>query len=355
MKIKKITTRNKNIHQNLQAEAILAANLLKGTGISILDAARLIKNALDFKPSSTKLSPIQFCTKIIGTGTKHLHIKEMSIENGFVEYLASKKDLRPASLRDIKYLGKRLFATFPKFAKLNFSELTLSDCQKWLSDTFDTAPQFNKAHRFLNAFFNYALRQEWADRNVVKLVPKRKVIESEIQALTLDETKALLKTSQLPKYQSCQAAVALQVWAGIRPQELQRLTWQDIDLDENIITIRPTTSKTGGSRHIEIPKPLKACLSKLVDNGQLTVDNENILPTSWQSKWKSLRQDAGFATWTQDVLRHTYASYHAKHFQDLPRLQLNMGHTNLDLLRTRYINLHNVTKDDAKLYFSNIN
>ncbi|MFI3290905.1 MAG: tyrosine-type recombinase/integrase [Opitutales bacterium] len=365
MKNNKTTSNNKNTHQDLQSEAILATQILKDTGISLIDAVRLIKNTLDFKAKSTKSSNIQFCSNVINSGLKHLHIKDMSIKDGFDIYLKSKLDLRPTSLRDIKYLAKRLFSSFPQFAKLNFSELTLTNCQKWLNESFDTAPQFNKALRMLNTFFNYALRQEWIDRNVVRLVQKRKVIENEIKALSLSEIKMLIKTSETPKFRDCKAGVSLLIWAGIRPQELERLTWQDIDLEENIITIRRNTSKTGGCRHIEICKPLKACLKDcrhieickplkacLKDCRLKSTESSYVVPTKWQYKWKSLRNYAGFNKWIQDVLRHTYASYHAKNYKDLARLQLNMGHSNLHLLRSRYINFQNISKLDAKKYFS---
>jgi len=62
---------------------LLAQTLLLDTGISCLDAARLIKNTLDFKPKKTKLSNIQFSSKVINYGIKHFHIKYMSIQEGF--------------------------------------------------------------------------------------------------------------------------------------------------------------------------------------------------------------------------------------------------------------------------------
>ena len=55
--------------------------------------------------------------------------------------------------------------------------------------------------------------------------------------------------------------------------------------------------------------------------------------------------------WVQDVLRHTYASFHAKNYADLPRLQLNMGHRDLSLLHSRYINMHGISRADAKRFF----
>ena len=56
--------------------------------------------------------------------------------------------------------------------------------------------------------------------------------------------------------------------------------------------------------------------------------------------------------WVQDVLRHTYASFHAKNYADLPRLQLNMGHRDLSLLRSRYINMRGISRVEAKSFFN---
>ena len=56
--------------------------------------------------------------------------------------------------------------------------------------------------------------------------------------------------------------------------------------------------------------------------------------------------------WVQDVLRHTYASFHAKNYADLPRLQLNMGHRDQSLLRSRYINMHGISRAEAKSFFN---
>ncbi|MBR6389053.1 MAG: hypothetical protein IKS15_02935, partial [Opitutales bacterium] len=70
-------------------------------------------------------------------------------------------------------------------------------------------------------------------------------------------------------------------------------------------------------------------------------------------KWRKIRDASGFCgSWVQDVLRHTYASYFAKHFADLPRLQLNMGHSNLALLRSRYVNLSALSSASAKSFFN---
>lgn len=59
----------------------------------------------------------------------------------------------------------------------------------------------------------------------------------------------------------------------------------------------------------------------------------------WNRKWKALRRAAGYRgnKWVPDVCRHTFASYHAAFFRNLPELQLEMGHRDASLLMTRYM------------------
>ena len=65
-------------------------------------------------------------------------------------------------------------------------------------------------------------------------------------------------------------------------------------------------------------------------------DYKNI-EKKWQKRWLELRRSAGFTRWVPDVCRHTFATYHAAHFRNLPELQLEMGHRDVSLLRSRYM------------------
>ena len=46
--------------------------------------------------------------------------------------------------------------------------------------------------------------------------------------------------------------------------------------------------------------------------------------------------------WPQDALRHTFASYHLSHFRSYAELQLEIGHRDATLLRTRYVDQRGV-------------
>ena len=51
------------------------------------------------------------------------------------------------------------------------------------------------------------------------------------------------------------------------------------------------------------------------------------------------RQDSPARRWRQDALRHTFASYHLSHFRSYAELQLEIGHRDAALLRTRHVDM----------------
>ena len=328
----------------MQNEIKAAESLLKGSGISVLDAARLIRNALDYAGNGYK-DNLQYCREVIECGMRHIGkiSRKMTINTAFSEYLEAKKSLRKESLRDIKYIGNRILKHFDKSRLI--SEISTVECSKLLEETFTTPSQQNKGRTMLHGLFNYAVKMKWCAENPISEIPPKKVVEREILPLSIEQIQRLLKCTLSERHCDCAAAVGIMLWAGIRPKEVSRLTWRDIDLEEHVIVVRRRNSKTGGVRHIDICPPLRHWLGKIKKrNGQ-------ICPKNWIRKWHRLRVVAGFKHWTQDVLRHTFATYHLKRFHNLPKLQSEMGHADLSLIRTRYVNMGNITKADAKCFF----
>ena len=180
----------------MNTDYISAKRILTGTDVSVLDAARIAKNILDAKPKNFVLTDLQFCAKVIEVGVQHIRTKEMTFADGFALYLKSKQHLRPDSVRDIRCIGNRLLRTKPELGKRNFSELSVSECEEWLNAAFHTNQQFNKARAMLHGLFEFAIRREWCDKNPIKRIERKKVIEKEILPLKLSETKRLIKTAQ---------------------------------------------------------------------------------------------------------------------------------------------------------------
>ncbi len=354
---------------------ISAKEVLGSATVSVVDSARFVRNVLDAKPNDCKLSDAQFVLKVIEVGLRNIRVKEMSVADGVAIYYKSKQHLRPDSVRDIRCIGNRLLKAKPELAARNFSELSVSECEEWISSAFSTdsqfkrsaneispqakdpkgetahevsASQFNKARAMLHGLFEFALRREWCDKNPVKRIGRRKVVEREIQPLKLSETRRLIKTAQ-KENPSCGVAAAILVYTGIRPREVVRLTWRDINTEEQTITVRSLCSKTGGVRQVEI----SPALNRILSPNRVEPIERKVCPPNWRRRWRRIRDTSGFrGRWIQDVLRHTYASFHAKRFSDLPRLQVNMGHRDQSLLRSRYVNMRGVSRPEARGFFN---
>lgn len=82
------------------------------------------------------------------------------------------------------------------------------------------------------------------------------------RAISAQEIKDLWQTASTYQNGSCAAAVGMMLYAGIRPHEVVRLTWAQVDLRERAIYILPRHSKKGGARRVTIHKPLMKILRR---------------------------------------------------------------------------------------------
>ena len=234
----------------------------------------------------------------------------------------------------------------PGLAKRRVRSLTPEDCRRSIEQAFDTPRQRAKARLILSALFTTAARRGWCGDNPVKQVEAPRLVEKRIEILAEEEIATLLKTAAEYRGGICLPAVALMLYAGIRPHEVMRLQRQHIDLETNTICILPQHSKTGGARLVTIHPPLAEILKACYGGAEgLTGEAAEIpiCPPNWLRHRRRLHRLAGWNTpthpWQPDVLRHTFASHHLHTYRDYTALQYEMGHRSSTLLRTRYINL----------------
>ena len=206
-----------------------------------------------------------------------------------------------------------------------------------------SAAQYRKGRAILSGVFSTAIKHDWCDVNPVARVEVPDVIEKPIEPLTIEEVERLEEAAQQPEHQDMQLSLHLMLYCGIRPTEVSRIDPErDIDWQNQRVVVRPTTSKTGGGRVVPLRKA-----------GNITV---RTIPHRWLHRWRALRKAAGWSKetahpWRQDVCRHTFATYHAAHFRNFAALQLEMGHRDSTLLRTRYVYAGNSTEATALRYF----
>ena len=326
-----------------------ALEILRSTGTNVLEAALVAKTALVAggarlrSSETTTRRALKRCKKIIALGVEALRLQErtVSFEKAVEAALEARKDRRVRTVYDFRYFTRRFMKRCPGLARRKVRAISAQECAQYIEMAFDTPRQRQKARLILSGVFGTAVKRGWCSENPVSKVEAPRVVEKQVPILTPQEIKGLRQAAEVYQGGSCAAAVGMMLYAGIRPHEVARLTWEQVDLRERAIYIMPRHSKTGGARRVTIHKPLVRILRE-----HRREDGELICPPNWLHHWRELRRAAGWDSpahrWPQDALRHTFASYHLSHFRSFAELQLEIGHRDATLLRTRYVDQREV-------------
>ena len=306
--------------------------------LNMKDVARLAAEATEElgerAQGLTRLQMLCLLRRLIRAGAEAVKAEEhtVSFAEAAWESVSARAGRRATTLRDLRHFVRRMLRV-EGVGERPLRAMRTRECRELLEQAFGNSNHsFNKGRAILHSIFAYGERREWCCDNPVSRIECRRIHEKEIVPLTPAEIRRLQQTAQQPQHREMLFSLHLMVYGGVRPTEVSRLTEDCIQLDRNRVIIPPSGSKTGGGRVIPLLRK------------QLLQGVSPSIPRNWQERWRALRRDAGFSSgqWQPDVCRHTFASYHAAYFRNLPELQLIMGHRSTDLLRTRYLNLPTV-------------
>lgn len=136
---------------------------------------------------------------------------------------------------------------------------------------------------------------------------------------------------------------AVLFFAGIRPNELDRMTLLLVSDDCKTIKVDAVMSKTRNARIIDVSDNLAAWIHSKRDTPIFTCIRRD-----------SIRKKACKALnikWSNDIARKTYATYHLAMYQDAAKTAHQMGHTRgVELLYTNYRGLS--TKQESEKFWS---
>lgn len=178
--------------------------------------------------------------------------------------------------------------------------------------------------------FNFAIKKRWTAHNLTEGMDVPQLGDNEPEYLMVDQVRHLLLTAD---QFDMMGYLILAVFAGIRPEELQRLDWTDVHSADGIILIEKAASKIHERREVPINPTLAAWLPLCGHRFGPIVERRN-----FPARFKAWREAAGINEWTQDVLRHTFATFHAAEFHDENETARQMGHIGgLRTLRRHYV------------------
>ena len=284
-------------------QTVLAAvEVLRQTGVNVLEAALVAKAALEAGRGRVKRA-----MTCIAAGEEELRRREKTVTfaRAVEEALEVRKDRRARTLCDFRGISRRFMRRCKGLANRRMRSISAEECHDYIREAFDTPRQRNKARLILSGIFSTACKREWCAENPVRKVEPERLEEKRISILNKEEIGRLMHTAETFEGGTCLAATAIMLYAGVRPNEVERLRWNDVRLDDGVICIAPHHSKTGGARHVTIFPPLARILQRI-----RRTEDERICPPNWRRLWARLHREADFTVWQPDVLRHTFATHH---------------------------------------------
>jgi integrase len=244
-----------------------------------------------------------------------------------IQELLEAKRIDGASGRYLDDLKNRLNRFASDFNGQVVATITGTQIDDWLRGLKVGPVTRNNFRRVLIVAFNYAKGRGYCLTNPAEATAKAKEIDGPIGILTVKETSRLLNAATeetLPYF-------AIGCFAGLRPTELSRLDWRDVDFESGLIEVTAKNAKTARRRLVKIPPNLMEWLAPY------RLHTGRVSPLNERKKLHAARVTAKLATnWPNDALRHSFASYHIAKFNDAAALALEMGHVGTSMIFGNY-------------------
>ena len=254
------------------------------------------------------------------------------------EYLLTKQN---PTYRNAQKVSLELFAR--SFGKKPIASIFAPALEKWFSERAWKPLNARNYMRDLSMFFRWAEMHDYVPGNPFDKIKRPKVEREVPEIYTVEETGKLLTKAYQNEDLGLLPMYATALFAGIRIEELRRMTWAMIDWDEGEIRLPGSITKTGMPRNVEIFQALRAWMHDVKKE-----DGPLVSPPKLRSRRESLRELAEVPS-KRNALRHSFASYHAAKFQDPGKLQLLLGQETPSVMFRHYITA--IRRTDADRFF----
>jgi site-specific recombinase XerD len=247
----------------------------------------------------------------------------------------SRKRLSEVTVRDYE---SRLRPFVETFRGRYLTTITSEEVADYLHTLNQSPISINNVRRIIYNFFQRAIARKLCGRNPVAGVDPVKQTQAEIGILTPPEAKKLLESADpaiLPR-------IALGLFAGIRSAELERLSWESINVKRGVIRIPASAAKTNQQRQIPIVDNLATWLKPHAEK------KGPVSPRNADEWMKAAIDGAGLRPWKSNCIRHSFGSYRLEQCQNAGQVALEMGNGPAVVLK-HYREL--VFPEDAKQYW----
>jgi integrase len=319
----------------LAEDALRASDALRSTPYTLFDAARLVAHA------HKKLEP--YAVRIDDAIDEHVvgieqRRRSESINEVADQFIANRRAKGKSKIY-VRDLETRLGRFRLAMGNRLIADITSSDVDHWIQ-SLKVGPQTqNNFRAVLSAMWTFAVRRGYAAANVIQLVDKSAVVRDHVPTFSVEQLGRLLAAAP-PEYLP---VLTIGAFAGLRPEEINKLRWEDLDLNERTIRVNASAAKTRKKRFAEISDNLLAWLQPNVGR------SGPVAPPNLQKIRRATMKVAGIENWPQDVLRHSFASAHYAFYKNPAHTALLLGHRDQNMLLTHYRDL--MKPSDARNYW----
>lgn len=206
---------------------------------------------------------------------------------------------------------------------------------------------FNRPYSNLSCFFNWAVTNEYMEKNPLKMTGlKKKRDEGKIRNIPEDIIKKVLESIDINTYIGLRdyTLILLTLDTGIRPSEACGVELRDLDLEHSELTIRKEVAKTRVKRVLPLSYQTTEIFRKFtsIRNSDwnnyifLTIDGEQFSTNAWEFRTQYYSDKVGYYFTPYDF-RHTFAILYLKNGGNVFALQKLLGHKDLTMTK-RYVN-----------------
>jgi site-specific recombinase XerD len=324
------------IKPSLAEAAVVAEFILAPWGASLVEAARFYAAARERQSASKPLA------------------------EATAAFLQSCEGLRGRTIEGYRQTCKRLDNAL---ADKVLATVSADELQAAVAPAGTPGAAAANRYRCARAFWRWSAKKGWCDATTFAAVEAPRVSnDGEISVLSIADAKALLRAAET-HFPQAVATYALQLFAGIRVEEIARLEAGNVSPDG--IELGASITKKNRRRHITLSPTLAAWIE---------VHPFTPCP-NWREVHDACRRMAGWdiaarilaerveagklkampkptrGRWPQNVLRHSFASYAIAGGATLEEMLFTFGHSGGPaLLRSNYVG--KVTKKAALEFFA---
>lgn len=199
------------------------------------------------------------------------------------------------------------------------SNVTTARLDEWLRSQPVGPRSRNNIRSSISVLFNHARSKGYLPKDhatEADALPKAKAPPPKIGIVTPEQLTQMLVSA--PSFLI--PFVTIGAFAGLRHEEIQRLTWNDIDLKAGYIHVGADKAKTSQRRLVPIQPNLKGWLRAHVGEGSVSVRR-------YMTRHLQNLAEAAGIKWPKNALRHSFGTYRLASTQNVHQVSDEMGNS----------------------------